>query len=82
MTEMHFSISHTSLFSSLRDPAENHQFQIAESVGLPMCQALLEYDQGNYNQAVELLKPIRNRFVEIGGSDAQVFHRFTAVCIR
>lgn len=70
------------LFSSSRDPGENHQFQIAEHVGLPMCRALLEYDQGNYSQAVELLKPIRDRFVEIGGSDAQVFHHFTAVCIR
>ncbi|CAM4580722.1 unnamed protein product [Leuciscus chuanchicus] len=66
-----------SLQELAKDPAENHQFQIAERVGLPMCQALLEYDQGNYNQAVELLKPIRDRFVEIGGSDAQrdVFHQ-------
>ncbi|KTF72533.1 hypothetical protein cypCar_00046674, partial [Cyprinus carpio] len=55
----------------LTDPAENHQLQIAERVGLPMCQALLEYDQGNYSQAVELLKPIKDRVVEIGGSDAQ-----------
>ncbi|XP_077049747.1 tetratricopeptide repeat protein 38 [Siphateles boraxobius] len=60
-----------SLQELAKDPKENHQFQIAERVGLPMCQALLEYDQGNYNQAVELLKPIRDRFVEIGGSDAQ-----------
>ncbi|KAK7151885.1 hypothetical protein R3I94_008274 [Phoxinus phoxinus] len=60
-----------SLQELAKDPAENHQFQIAERVGLPMCQALLEYDQGNYKQAVELLKPIRGRFVEIGGSDAQ-----------
>uniref|UniRef100_A0A671SD30 Tetratricopeptide repeat protein 38 n=1 Tax=Sinocyclocheilus anshuiensis TaxID=1608454 RepID=A0A671SD30_9TELE len=60
-----------SLQELAKDPAENHQLQIAECVGLPMCQALLEYDQGNYSQAVELLKPIKDRFVEIGGSDAQ-----------
>uniref|UniRef100_A0A8C2GLI8 Tetratricopeptide repeat domain 38 n=1 Tax=Cyprinus carpio TaxID=7962 RepID=A0A8C2GLI8_CYPCA len=60
-----------SLQELAKDPAENHQLQIAECVGLPMCQALLEYDQGNYSQAVELLKPIKDRVVEIGGSDAQ-----------
>uniref|UniRef100_A0A673WM14 Tetratricopeptide repeat protein 38 n=1 Tax=Salmo trutta TaxID=8032 RepID=A0A673WM14_SALTR len=52
-------------------PEENHQHQLAGSVGLPMCQALLEYDQGNYSRAVELLQPIRYRMMEIGGSDAQ-----------
>ncbi len=66
----------------LQDPAENHQLQIAERVGLPMCQALLEYDQGNYSQAVELLKPIKDRFVEIGAVTHRSFHRFTTVCIR
>ncbi|XP_051512750.1 tetratricopeptide repeat protein 38 isoform X1 [Myxocyprinus asiaticus] len=60
-----------SLQELTKDPAENHQLHIAERVGLPMCRALLEYDQGNYSQAVELLKPIRYRFKEIGGSDAQ-----------
>uniref|UniRef100_A0A4W5QLN3 Tetratricopeptide repeat protein 38 n=1 Tax=Hucho hucho TaxID=62062 RepID=A0A4W5QLN3_9TELE len=52
-------------------PEENYQHQLAGSVGLPMCQALLEYDQGNYSRAVELLQPIRYRMSEIGGSDAQ-----------
>lgn len=37
-----------------------------------MCQAMIEYDQGNYNRAVELLYPLRYRVVDIGGSDAQV----------
>uniref|UniRef100_A0A8C8M567 Tetratricopeptide repeat protein 38 n=1 Tax=Oncorhynchus tshawytscha TaxID=74940 RepID=A0A8C8M567_ONCTS len=52
-------------------PEENYQHLLAGSVGLPMCQALLEYDQGNYSRAVELLQPIRYRMMEIGGSDAQ-----------
>lgn len=55
-----------------RDPEENHQYQLAESLGLPMCQALVEYDQGNYGRVVELLQPLRYRFSDIGGSDAQV----------
>lgn len=37
-----------------------------------MCQAMMEYDQGNYNRAVELLYPLRYRVVGVGGSDAQV----------
>lgn len=60
-----------SLQELAKDPAENRQLQIAERVGLPMCQALLEFEQRNYRQAVELLKPIKQSFVEIGGSDAQ-----------
>lgn len=37
-----------------------------------MCKALMEYNNGNYDQTVELLKPLRYRMVDIGGSDAQV----------
>ncbi|XP_012688573.1 tetratricopeptide repeat protein 38 isoform X1 [Clupea harengus] len=60
-----------SLRERARDPEENHQYQLAESLGLPMCQALVEYDQGNYGRVVELLQPLRYRFSDIGGSDAQ-----------
>lgn len=37
-----------------------------------MCQAMLEYNQGNYSQTVELLYPLHYHMVDIGGSDAQV----------
>lgn len=37
-----------------------------------MCQAMMEYNQGNYNRTVELLYPLRYRVVDVGGSDAQV----------
>ncbi|KAM6946264.1 tetratricopeptide repeat protein 38 [Aplochiton taeniatus] len=53
------------------DPEDNYQHQLAGDVGLPMCQALLEYDQGNYARTVELLLPLRYRLQAIGGSDAQ-----------
>lgn len=58
--------------SDVREPGKNRQHQLANTVGLPMCQALVEYDQGNYGKTVELLKPLRYRFTDIGGSDAQV----------
>ncbi|XP_019118239.1 tetratricopeptide repeat protein 38 [Larimichthys crocea] len=54
-----------------KEPGDNQQLQLAETVGVPMCQAMMEYDQGNYNRAVELLYPLRYRMVDIGGSDAQ-----------
>lgn len=58
-----------------REPGDNQQHQLAQSLGIPMCQAMVEYNQRNYSQAVELLYPLRYRIVDIGGSDAQV--RFT-----
>lgn len=55
-----------------REPGDNQQHQLAGTIGIPMCQAMLEYNQGNYGQTVELLYPLRYRMVDIGGSDAQV----------
>lgn len=55
-----------------REPGDNQQHQVAGSVAIPMCQAMMAYDQGNYSQAVDLLYPLRYRVVDIGGSDAQV----------
>ncbi|XP_034734297.1 tetratricopeptide repeat protein 38 isoform X2 [Etheostoma cragini] len=53
-------------------PGDNRQHQLAGTIGVPMCQAIMEYDQGNYNRTVELLYPLRYRVVDIGGSDAQM----------
>ncbi|TNN49564.1 Tetratricopeptide repeat protein 38 [Liparis tanakae] len=54
-----------------REPGDNHQHQLAGTTGVAMCQALMEYDQGHYDRAVQLLYPLRYRVVNIGGSDAQ-----------
>ncbi|XP_040894712.1 tetratricopeptide repeat protein 38 [Toxotes jaculatrix] len=54
-----------------KEPGDNHQLQLAGTIGVPMCQAMMEYDRGNYGGTVELLYPLRYRIVEIGGSDAQ-----------
>uniref|UniRef100_A0A7N6BH81 Tetratricopeptide repeat protein 38 n=1 Tax=Anabas testudineus TaxID=64144 RepID=A0A7N6BH81_ANATE len=54
-----------------KEPGDNQQHQLAGPVGVPICQAMLEYNQGNYSQTVELLYPLRYRIVDIGGSDAQ-----------
>ncbi|KAI3371570.1 hypothetical protein L3Q82_024137, partial [Scortum barcoo] len=55
-----------------QEPGDNLQLHMAETIGVPMCQAMMEYDQGNYSRAVELLYPLRYRVVRVGGSDAQV----------
>lgn len=54
-----------------REPGNNQQHQMAKSVGVPLCQAMMEFSQGNYNQSMELLYPLRYRILDIGGSDAQ-----------
>lgn len=59
-------------FSTCRSPGENCQHLLARDVGLPLCQALVEVENGNPNRAVELLLPIRYRIVQVGGSNAQV----------
>lgn len=54
-----------------KNPGENEHHQLAKTVGMPVCQAMTEYDQGNYSQAMELLYPLRYSLVKMGGSDAQ-----------
>ncbi|KAM4733929.1 tetratricopeptide repeat protein 38 isoform 1-T1 [Anableps anableps] len=54
-----------------KEPGDNQQHQLAKSIGIPMCKAMMEYNQGNYSRAVALLYPLRYHVVDIGGSDAQ-----------
>nr|KAF6498387.1 tetratricopeptide repeat domain 38 [Rousettus aegyptiacus] len=61
----------TTLQDASKSPGENCQHLLARDVGLPLCQALVEVENGNPNRAVELLLPIRYRIVQVGGSNAQ-----------
>ncbi|XP_068170067.1 tetratricopeptide repeat protein 38 isoform X2 [Antennarius striatus] len=54
-----------------REPGDNEQLQLAPVIGIPTCQAMMAYNEGNYSQAVELLYPLRDDLVRLGGSDAQ-----------
>lgn len=54
-----------------RAPHEDHQLSLAPSLGLPLCQAFVEFENGNCDKAVDLLYPIRYELVQVGGSDAQ-----------
>uniref|UniRef100_A0A4W3JY02 Tetratricopeptide repeat protein 38 n=1 Tax=Callorhinchus milii TaxID=7868 RepID=A0A4W3JY02_CALMI len=63
------------LISSLQEvaqtPGENYQHRMAQDLGLPICQAMIEFANGNYSQTVNLLNPIRYQIQNIGGSNAQ-----------
>ncbi|XP_056373391.1 tetratricopeptide repeat protein 38 [Hyla sarda] len=54
-----------------KSPGENYQHSLIRDIGLPLCQALVEFDSGNYDKVVELMTPIRYKIVDIGGSHAQ-----------
>ncbi|XP_068578811.1 tetratricopeptide repeat protein 38 [Cebidichthys violaceus] len=54
-----------------KEPGDNQQHQLAGAIGVSMCQAMMEYNQGNYDRSMELLYPIRYHVVGMGGSDAQ-----------
>ncbi|XP_051016106.1 tetratricopeptide repeat protein 38-like [Acomys russatus] len=61
----------TTLQEASKSPGENCQHKLAQDVGLPLCQALVEAENGNPDRVLELLLPIRYRIVKIGGSTAQ-----------
>lgn len=61
----------TTLQEASKSPGENCQHQLAKDVGLPLCQALVEAENGNPDRVLELLLPIRYQIVQIGGSNAQ-----------
>uniref|UniRef100_A0A674KE98 Tetratricopeptide repeat protein 38 n=1 Tax=Terrapene triunguis TaxID=2587831 RepID=A0A674KE98_9SAUR len=61
----------TTLQELAKAPGEDHELDLAPKLGLPLCQALVEFDNGNYDKTVELLYPIRYQLLQIGGSNAQ-----------
>ena len=55
----------------LGDPVKDYSV-INSKLGIPISNAMLEFDGGKYDEAVKLLKPVEDEVVGIGGSDAQV----------
>ncbi|XP_078383776.1 tetratricopeptide repeat protein 38-like [Oculina patagonica] len=45
--------------------------EISRDVGLAVCEAFVEADKGNFDKAVEILKPLRYKVELLGGSRAQ-----------
>jgi tetratricopeptide (TPR) repeat protein len=44
---------------------------MTREVGLPFCRAIAAFAKGDYDEAVDLLHPIRHRTAKLGGSHAQ-----------
>ncbi|KAJ8322004.1 hypothetical protein KUTeg_000475, partial [Tegillarca granosa] len=44
---------------------------ICKEVGVALCEAFVLYDQGKFDEALELLYPLRYKILRIGGSNAQ-----------
>ncbi|XP_039242511.1 tetratricopeptide repeat protein 38 isoform X2 [Pipra filicauda] len=61
----------TTLQELAKAPCEDHQLSLAPSLGLPLCQAFVEFENGNCDKAVDLLYPIRYQLIQLGGSNAQ-----------
>ncbi|XP_061214697.1 tetratricopeptide repeat protein 38 isoform X2 [Neopsephotus bourkii] len=61
----------TTLQELAKAPCEDHELSLAPSLGLPLCQAFVEFENGNCDKAVDLLYPIRYQLIEVGGSNAQ-----------
>ncbi|WP_344491115.1 tetratricopeptide repeat protein [Streptomyces enissocaesilis] len=52
------------------DPRVSNRDMTAQ-IGLPVCRALIAYGKGEYDKAVDLLLPVRDRLNAFGGSHAQ-----------
>ena len=46
--------------------------QTMEIIGVPLLESMQEYQEGNYEKAVDLLYPVRYEMWRLGGSEAQV----------
>ncbi|XP_009707212.1 PREDICTED: tetratricopeptide repeat protein 38, partial [Cariama cristata] len=62
----------TTLQELAKAPHGDHELSLAPSLGLPLCQAFVEFENGNCDKAVDLLYPIRYQLIQLGGSNAQV----------
>uniref|UniRef100_A0A8C0FEJ0 Tetratricopeptide repeat protein 38 n=1 Tax=Bubo bubo TaxID=30461 RepID=A0A8C0FEJ0_BUBBB len=61
----------TTLQELAKAPCDDHELSLAPSLGLPLCQAFVEFENGNCDKAVDLLYPIRYQLIQVGGSNAQ-----------
>jgi tetratricopeptide (TPR) repeat protein len=52
-------------------PSNVNNAVMTREIGLPVCQAILAFEQGRFETVVALLYPIRRRIHEFGGSHAQ-----------
>lgn len=60
-----------SLKEYIKDSGTWDNKSIAKEVGIPLCEGILAFENGEYQRAVEILYPLRYNVMKIGGSNAQ-----------
>ncbi len=61
-----------SLIDAMKSRIGNsHDSDLVVEVGVPLCNGLVHFAEGNFREAVDLLLAIRQRSAELGGSHAQ-----------
>uniref|UniRef100_T1IQF3 Innexin n=1 Tax=Strigamia maritima TaxID=126957 RepID=T1IQF3_STRMM len=51
--------------------SSSDQSVLSRNLGLPICDAIVAFNSGDYDKVVDLLYPLKYKIVEIGGSNAQ-----------
>jgi tetratricopeptide (TPR) repeat protein len=50
---------------------DNYSASITDAIVIPMCEGVIAFENGDFEQAVECLWPLRDQWAPIGGSHAQ-----------
>ena len=50
---------------------EGWRAEATKNILIPLCEAIIAYESGNYDKVIDLLWPVRHEIVSIGGSNAQ-----------
>lgn len=59
-------------YDTLRNNFGGSRTWLANDIILPLSEAMIAYDSGDFDDAVNIVYPIRNKILHTGGSNAQV----------
>jgi tetratricopeptide (TPR) repeat protein len=62
---------HIDSMAEFAGQAQDWRSQATRNVLIPLCEGMIAYEQGRYDEASDLLWAVRNEIVSIGGSHAQ-----------
>ena len=50
---------------------DNYSASITNRLIIPMCEGIIAFEEGNFDEAVRILWPLRDKWTDVGGSHAQ-----------
>lgn len=62
---------HIASMAEFAGQSQEWRAQATRNILIPLCEGMIAYEEGNYEQACDLLWAVRNEIVSIGGSHAQ-----------